>query len=311
MPQLSFEFYISTKVALAITYGKNILMLENDLQQWLKSARQESAKGKLPNYIPLLAQADPQAITITIQKVNGDHLTAGDLELTFPLMSVIKPFLLLYLLETKGSEQVFRIVDSQVTSEPFNAIPRGKPKNSMINSGAIALSSQLASCATLQSWLNQRSGTNLKLDLEVLASVRSVANRRNLAIADQLKNMGIIANPSKALAIYEEICCLRGNVQDLAKLGTLLVYTQRSSNIPIVLEVMTKCGMYESSAEFAQNIGVPSKSSISGALLSIIPDQAAISCYSPALDATGNSVSGLFLIRKIKNYVLGLGREES
>lgn len=102
-----------------------------------------------------------------------------------------------------------------------------------------------------------------------------------------------------------------GNVQDLAKLGTLLVYTQRSSNIPIVLEVMTKCGMYESSAEFAQNIGVPSKSSISGALLSIIPDQAAISCYSPTLDATGNSVSGLFLIRQIKNYVLGLGREES
>jgi len=276
VPQLSFKFYISTKVALAITYGKNILMLENDLQQWLKSARQESAKGKLPNYIPLLAQADPQAIAITIQKVNGDHL-----------------------------------VDRQATSEPFNAIHKGKPKNSMINSGAIALSSQLASCATLQSWLNQRSGTNLKLDLEVLASVRSVANRRNLAIADQLKNMGIIANPSKALAIYEEICCLRGNVQDLAKLGTLLVYTQRSSNIPIVLEVMTKCGMYESSAEFAQNIGVPSKSSISGALLSIIPDQAAISCYSPALDATGNSVSGLFLIRKIKNYVLGLGREES
>ncbi|WP_103668622.1 glutaminase [Pseudanabaena sp. BC1403] len=287
------------------------LMRENDLQQWLKLARQEVAKGSLPNYIPLLAQADPQAIAIAIQKVNGDHLMAGDTELTFPLMSVIKPFLLLYLLETKGAEQVFQLVDRQATSEPFNAISKGKPKNSMINSGAIALSSLLESCETLQNWLNQRSCTNLTLDLEILASVRSVANRRNLAIADQLKNLGIISNPRKALAVYEEICCLRGNVQDLAKIGTLLVYAQRSSSIPIVLEVMTECGMYESSAEFAQDIGVPSKSSISGALLSIIPDQAAISCYSPALDATGNSVSGLFLIRKIKNYVLGLGREES
>ena len=286
-------------------------MRENDLQQWLKLARQEVAKGSLPNYIPLLAQADPQAIAIAIQKVNGDHLMAGDTELTFPLMSVIKPFLLLYLLETKGAEQVFQLVDRQATSEPFNAIPKGKPQNSMINSGAIALSSLLESCETLQNWLNQRSCTNLTLDLEILASVRSVANRRNLAIADQLKNIGIISNPRKALAVYEEICCLRGNVQDLAKIGTLLVYVQRSSSIPIVLEVMTECGMYESSAEFAQDIGVPSKSSISGALLSIIPDQAAISCYSPALDATGNSVSGLFLIRKIKNYVLGLGREGS
>jgi glutaminase len=286
-------------------------MLKNDLQKWLKSARQEVAKGNLPNYIPLLAQADPQAIAIAIQKVNGDHLMAGDTALTFPLMSVIKPFLLLYLLETKGAEQVFKLVDRQATSEPFNAVPQGKPQNSMINSGAITLSSLLESCEILQSWLNQRSGTNLTLDLEILASVRSVANRRNLAIADQLKDLGIIANPSKTLAVYEEICCLRGNVQDLAKIGTLLVYTQRSSNIPIVLEIMTQCGMYESSAEFAQNIGVPSKSSISGALLSIIPDQAAIACYSPALDATGNSVSGMFLIRKIKNYVLGLGREAS
>jgi glutaminase len=286
-------------------------MLKNDLQQWLKSARQEAAKGNLPNYIPLLAKADPQAIAIAIQKVNGDHLMAGDTALTFPLMSVIKPFLLLYLLETKGAKQVFQLVDRQTTSEPFNAVPKGKPKNSMINSGAIALSSLLESCETLQNWLNQRSGTNLTLDLEILDSVRSVANRRNLAIADQLKKLGIITNPIQALSVYEEICCLRGNVQDLAKLGTLLVYTQRSPNIPIVLEIMTECGMYESSAEFAHDIGVPSKSSISGALLSIIPDQAAISCYSPALDTTGNSVSGLFLIRQIKSYVLGLGREAS
>jgi glutaminase len=287
------------------------LMLKNDLQQWLKSARQEAAKGNLPNYIPLLAKADPQAIAIAIQKVNGDHLMAGDTALTFPLMSVIKPFLLLYLLETKGAKQVFQLVDRQATSEPFNAVPKGKPKNSMINSGAIALSSLLESCEALQNWLNQRSGTNLTLDLEILDSVRSVTERRNLAIANQLKYLGLIANPIQALAVYEEICCLRGDVKDLAKLGTLLVYTQRSSNIPIVLEIMTQCGMYESSAEFAQNIGVPSKSSISGALLSIIPDQAVISCYSPALDATGNSVSGLFLIRQIKNYVLGLGREAS
>jgi glutaminase len=286
-------------------------MLKNDLQQWLKSARQEAAKGNLPNYIPLLAKANPQAIAIAIQKVNGDYLMAGDTALTFPLMSVIKPFLLLYLLETKGAKQVFQLVDRQATSEAFNAVPQGKPKNSMLNSGAIALSSLLESCEIFQNWLNLRSGANLILDLEMLDSVRSVANRRNLAIADQLKHLGIITNPIQALSVYEEICCLRGNVQDLAKLGTLLVYTERSPNIPIVLEIMTQCGMYESSAEFAHDIGVPSKSSISGALLSIIPDQAAISCYSPALDGTGNSVSGLFLIRQIKSYVLGLGREES
>jgi len=52
--------------------------------------------------------------------------------------------------------------------------------------------------------------------------------------------------------------------------------------------------------EFAKDIGLPSKSSVSGALLSIIADEAAIACYSPALDAIGNSVGGLFLMRQLK-----------
>ncbi len=279
-------------------------MLKNNLQEWLELSRQEASKGKLPSYIPLLADANPQAIAIAIQQINGELLMAGDTSLTFPLMSVIKPFLLLYLLENFGEKAVFQLVDHQSTSQAFNAIPEGKPKNPMINSGAIALSSLLTSCETLQNWLNQRSGANLSLDLEMLASVRSVTNRRNLAIADQLKFLGIITNPRQALAVYEEICCLRGNVEDLAKIGTLLVDTKRSPHISIVLKIMTQCGMYGDSAAFAQNIGLPSKSSVSGALLSIMPDQAAIASYSPALDAIGNSVAGTFLIRQIKNYSL-------
>ena len=62
--------------------------------------------------------------------------------------------------------------------------------------------------------------------------------------------------------------------------------------------------MYGASAGFAKDIGLPSKSSVSGALLSIIPDHSAIACYSPALDAIGNSIAGLFLIRQIKNCIL-------
>ncbi|BBC23888.1 glutaminase [Pseudanabaena sp. ABRG5-3] len=283
-------------------------MVENYLQNLLNLAQKESSKGKLPSYIPLLAQVDPQAIAIAICQINSsgqlDMASAGDPSLTFPLMSVIKPFLLLYLLETQNIDEVFGLVDRQATSAAFNAIPEGKPANPMINSGAIAISSQLPSCENLQIWLNQKSGANLRLDQEMLDSVRSVANRRNLAIASQLKSLGIITNPNHALKVYEEICCLRGNVQDLAKIGTLLVNTNKSPNVEIVLKIMTQCGMYGASAEFAQDIGLPSKSSVSGALLSIIPNRAVIACYSPALDAIGNSVAGISLLRNIKPYLL-------
>jgi glutaminase len=226
-------------------------MFKTRLQEWMRLSQQEAFKGELPRYIPLLAQVDQQKIAIAIQYLDKDPLMAGDVNLAFPLMSVIKPFLLLYLLETRGNEVVFNLVDRQASSQPFNTVPDRKPQNPMINSGAIALSSLLASCESLQNWLNQRSGANLAIDLAMLDSVRSVGNRRNLAIADQLKHLGIVAEPSQALAIYEEICCLRGNVQDLMQIGTLLIDTRRSpqisSNITTVLEIMTNCGMYESS----------------------------------------------------------------
>jgi len=297
-------------------------MLENDLQLWLKLARQEASTGKLPSYIPLLAQVNAESIAIAIQsinrnqvngdQVNGELVLAGDIGATFPLMSVIKPFLLLYVLENFGETEVFRIVDANPSSDPYNVIPEDKPKNPMLNCGAIALSSLLTTYENLQDWLNQRSGTNLTLDLAMLDSVRSVANRRNLAIAEQLKFLGLISNPKQALAIYEEICCLRSNVQDLAKIGTLLIDLPvelpfdkgRSPYISMVLKIMTECGMYEASPEFAEDIGMPSKSSVSGALLSIVPNEYAIACYSPALDAIGNSVAGLFLMRRFRSHYL-------
>lgn len=291
-------------------------MLESDFQLWLNLANQEAKTGKLPSYIPLLAQVNLDTIAIAIQRVNGDLtngdlVMAGDIDASFPLMSVIKPFLLLYVLETFGKSEVFRMVDTKPSANPFNVIPESKPENPMLNGGAIALASLLTSSEDLQNWLNQRAGTNLVLDLAMLDSVRSVSNRRNLAIAEQLKLSGIIDHPQQSLAIYEEICCLRGNVQDLAKIGTLLVELPidkddqersrlESTNISIVLKIMTECGMYEASAEFAEDIGLPSKSSVSGALLSIVPNDCAIACYSPALDAIGNSIAGLFLLRQLK-----------
>jgi len=284
-------------------------MLKNDLQLWLRLARQKASTGKIPSYIPSLAQVNRELIAIAIQNVNsdivnGDLVMAGDTDATFPLMSVIKPFLLLYVLENFGEAEVFRIVNAKASADPFNAIPEGKPRNPMLNSGAIAIASQLTSCEDLQNWLNKGSGTNLTLDLAMLDSVRSVTNRRNLAIAEQLKFLGVICNQNQALAKYEEICCLRGNVQDLAKIGDLLIDTARSPYIPIVLKIMAECGMYEASAEFAQDIGLPSKSSVSGALLSIVPNEYAIACYSPALDVIGNSVAGLFLMRQFRSHYL-------
>lgn len=66
-----------------------------------------------------------------------------------------------------------------------------------------------------------------------------------------------------------------------------------------VKALMMTCGLYEASSRFAVQVGVPTKSGVSGVVLSVIPGWGAIACYSPPLDDTGNSVAGLFLIQEI------------
>lgn len=63
-------------------------------------------------------------------------------------MSAIKPFSLLYLLEQFGAETVFQWVGVEPSDAPFNSLEQliadhGRPRNPMINSGAITLASTL------------------------------------------------------------------------------------------------------------------------------------------------------------------------
>lgn len=285
------------------------------LDAWMQQARSLSTIGQLPSYIPRLAQVNPELFALQIRGVTGQVLTRGDASVTFPLMSVIKPFLLLYLLETLGEERIFQAVGREASELPFNSLEQleadgGFPRNPMINSGAIALCALLPgynACQSLCQWLNQNAQSNLFLDESMLESVRSLPNPRNCQIAERLSQSGYLAkSPSQALDTYERICCLSGTLSDLAQLGLLLAdrdNSLQSQNREIVTQMMSVCGLYQYSAKFASEFGLPTKSSVSGVLLSIIPDTGAIALYSPPLDTTGNSVRGLFLLQKLVKHL--------
>jgi glutaminase len=270
-------------------------------------ARAIAPQGKIPTYIPLLAQAEPNLVAVGIADIHKQIILAGDIHQTFPLMSVVKPLMLLYLLETVGEQRVFDLVDRSASEEPFNVIPSGKPRNPMLNAGAIAIASLLPSCEMLCDWLNQYAGTRLRMDREMLTSVRSLPHRRNQEIAQVLEDLGYIENAGLALDKYEQVCCLSATVEDCAQLGLLLACDRPAADQnqisgasrQLVTEILTNCGMYGASAQFAETVGLPAKSAVSGLILALIPNQGAIAVYSPTLDAIGNSVAGLFLLQKI------------
>jgi glutaminase len=293
----------------------------DEYQQWLAAVKPLLDCGHLPAYVPELANVNPATLGLAVRSHHPDPIALGDHTSRFSLMSVMKPFLLLYALEQAGFEAVFDRVGMLPSDQSFHSLKqlaadRGKPRNPMINSGAIALVDRLPGrngnerCAAFRQWLAQQAGVDLAVDPVMLESVRSLPNDANRAIAQMLKNSGTIGSRTKALDTYNQICCLSVTVETLAQLGLLLALPQpgiQRRSQQIVNAMMLTCGVYEASGEWAVRMGLPIKSGVSGGILAIVPQQGAIAIYAPTIDDAGNSVAGACLLEKIiHNLNLGL-----
>ena len=292
----------------------------HNLSTWVEQAKNQAAQGKVIERIPQLAIVNPNRFAVYISCESGENYSLGDTDCVFPFMSVIKPFSLLYLLEHYGEKQVLQWVGVKPSDAPFNSLTQliadnGYPRNPMINSGAITLANKLPgkdaneSTQLFYKWLNKLAGTQIYIDENILASVRASRSQTNIDITNYLYETGNLNNIELSLDVYEQICCISGRVEDLAKLGKLLAYQSefiKNQHRQIVNAVMLTCGLYEASAEYAVKIGLPIKSGIGGGLVTIIPNQgampsasAAIASYSPALDSVGNPVAGLALMETL------------
>ena len=285
----------------------------HNLSSWVEQSKTQAAQGKVIERIPQLAIVNPNRFAVHISCEPGENYSLGDTACVFPFMSVIKPFSLLYLLEYYGVKQVLQWVGVKSSDAPFNSLVQliadnGYPRNPMINSGAITLADKLPGkdgneCTQLFcEWLNKLADTQLYIDANILASVRVSRSRINIDITNYLYEAGHLNNIELSLDVYEQICCISGTVEDLAKLGKVLACKSeviKNQHRQIVNAVMLTCGLYEASAEYAVKIGLPIKSGIGGGLVAIIPNQGAIASYSPALDIVGNPVAGLALMETI------------
>jgi glutaminase len=285
------------------------------LQDWILAADRKAKTGQLPAYIPLLQKVSE--LTLCLLSNEDWIFSWGKCDRSFPLMSVVKPFLLLYLLSHLGSDAVLKRVGDRSSQYPFNSLEqlqgdRGFPRNPMINSGAITLAAllpgknALSRCENLRLWLNEIAGCELFLSEAILNSVRSTPNHQNQALARELEANNSIKDAVTALDTYNHICCLAGTIFALARLGLLLVnclFPVQRKHCQIVQRLMTTCGLYEASEQFNRKVGLPTKSGVSGVVLSIVPNEGAIACYSPPLDAQGNSVAGLFLVEQIAREI--------
>lgn len=282
--------------------------------------------GAVADYIPVLADADPNLFGVCVAEVDGSVHTAGDADVEFSIQSISKAFVYALVCQELGHAPVRERVGVNNTGLPFNSViavelNTGHPMNPMVNAGAIATTALIPGATPDEQWryikdgLSQFAGRALELDDEVYRS-ETATNQRNRAIARLLESYDRLdLDPDEVVDVYTKQCALRVNAADLAVMGATLAdggvnpLTGRQVVSAQVcrdtLAVLAATGLYERSGEWLFEIGLPGKSGVAGGIVTVAPGKCGIGAFSPRLDFAGNSVRGQLATRYLSR-VLGL-----
>lgn len=280
--------------------------------------------GEVASYIPELAHADPDRLAIAIATLDGEVYVAGDSDVEFTIQSISKPFTYALAIADQGLDVVLDHIDVEPSGDAFNEISldpvTGKPRNPMINAGAIAAHALVrgddaaARVDRILGLYGRLAGRELTIAEDVFESELSEADR-NMGLAYMLRTAGTLeGDPADVVRGYTRQCSASVTVRDLARMASVLAGGGRTPDGDQVLDpmvnrqvlsVMATCGMYDSAGDWLTSVGIPAKSGVAGGLMGVLPGQLAMAVFSPRLDAHGNSTRGVRLFERM-NQDLGL-----
>ncbi|SHG94442.1 glutaminase [Ornithinibacillus halophilus] len=306
--------------------------LQEYVDDWVRFYRKHTSAGKVADYIPMLKEANPDHLGITIIGSNGTKIRSGDVDIPFTIQSISKVISFIVACMERGVGYMLDRVDVEPTGEAFNSIMHlemrqvKKPFNPFVNAGAITVTSMLPGKTSdeklepMFQLLEEMLGYRPSLNVDVYESERD-SSMRNRAIGYYLLETGFLESDLNiTLETYFKQCSIEITVDDLALIGLILANdgadpkTQQEI-IPrqvarIAKALMLTCGMYDASGKFATYVGVPAKSGVSGGIIAVAPPRVrdeslpfingcGIGVFGPSLDEKGNSVAGIRLLRHI------------
>lgn len=278
--------------------------------------------GAVADYIPQLASVDPELFGAAICTIDGQRHAIGDSTVDFSIQSSSKPITYGLALEEHGEEEVHRYVGREPSGRNFNELALGeggRPHNPMINAGAIMATSLVRPALDagarfdylMDRWRALCGDEKPRFSNPIYQSERQTADR-NYALGYYMREHGAFPAGTDlidTLEFYFQTCAIEANVQMLSVLAATLANggvcpttgerVLKTGNVRHILSLMSSCGMYDSSGEFAFEVGLPAKSGVSGVLLVVIPNVMGLSLWSPRLDSHGNSVRGVQFCREL------------
>ncbi|OYO10633.1 glutaminase [Enemella evansiae] len=277
--------------------------------------------GELADYIPELAQADPNQLGVAITTLDGVTYSAGDDEVQFSIQSISKPFAYALAIEDRGLDAVLEVVGDEPTGDAFNEISlepdTGRPRNPMINIGAITTHSLVgapgldvaARFERARSGMSAFAGRELEVDDAVFES-EVATGYRNTALAYLVRARDKISeDPGILVREYTRQCSVLVSVRDLSVMAATLANggTNPVTGVQVVspraarqvMSVMFTCGMYDAAGDWVSHVGIPAKSGVAGGIIGALPGQCGLGTFSPRLDSFGNSTRGVQLFERL------------
>jgi glutaminase len=283
-------------------------------------------EGKNADYIPALAEVDPDIYGIALVTADGRVYTKGDVSSEVSIQSISKVFTMAKVMEEQGAAAIENNMGVDATGQVFNSINaveqyKGAEMNAMVNPGAITATSMVSGNSREEIWnkilsyYSDFAGRQLGVNQPVFKS-EADTNQRNQAIAMLMYAYGHIkADPLRATDIYTEQCAVSVNAKDLATMAATLAnggtnpvtgkVVLQSKYVPNVLAVMATAGLYDDSGKWLYTTGLPGKSGVGGGIIAVSPGKFGIAVISPPLDAAGNSVKAQKTIAAVSNALGG------
>lgn len=305
------------------------------LDELAERAGLEATSGQVARYIPELAKVLPEHRAVSLCSLDGVFVGGekhSDFE--FTMQSVCVPFLLLYLLRRLGTEFVFSRFGREPTGEPFDANPKWVeidhkrwPFNPVTNAGAILLASMLPEDTSegrqdsFVSFVRQVcKNPKIEIDAAVYQSEYQTGER-NRRLAWELLHTGCFERDltlegrsqveyvEQIISDYFFACSLKVTCDDLARFCALLaaqgdaplVSSVRLArdHVSQVVTLMSTCGMYDGSGEYAFAVGLPSKSGVSGGIMAVAPGKLGLAAFCSTVDSKGTSVAARYMLEEI------------
>jgi glutaminase len=145
---------------------------------------------------------------------------------------------------------------------------------------------------------------------ETIAMSESRAGAFNRSLAYFISAFGNLKNPPEdVLSLYYRQCSLSMSCRQLATAALFLAFDGLDpvkgdmvctpSRARRINALMLTSGHYDNSGDFAFRVGLPGKSSVSGAILAIVPRTGVICVWSPGLNEAGTSLVGAVALERI------------